>query len=521
MFDIPELDSLVYNKLERRDVARCARVNKKWHRCASPFVWYEITFGEDSPHMPEATFCKLVIEDYLCERGPRWGSPKRSHHTQSLSSNFSSALTKYGPWIRKIPDLKTLLSSLNISAHINAQRLDLPIGRSEYPKPVTLLRHFYKRCHIMNYVQLRHEYFKTDLWRTIAEDMTLHVRHLHIGDNMYGDKVHSLSLKSLLDRLSTALEHLTLEVDIEHEKNKEEDVEMKDWASFKELELLKRYGASYKGSFWIWLWSRCAHVNRLQVTFVNESATQTLANAMWAHMPNLDTIKFKEDCDMLTDKQIATILSGSSKGWRVVDASNNINFGIAAMSAVTGHCGTLVDLTVNVNSVFPGNYLAQVLSSSPNLRVLAATDYILRVEKTTSINANVFIDRDPATGALKVWPCETSLKVLRVGIVGIPRPDLTHSNTTETDLSQWREMQDLVYQRLGRLVNLEVLSIGNDGPLTSVENGLEKLSRLKSLRELHITGMRAIPGVEDVRWMSRQWPKLSSVAGFDWHMRVR
>ncbi|KAF9916724.1 hypothetical protein BGZ65_000155, partial [Modicella reniformis] len=43
MFDLPELDDVIYQQLRRHDLAQCARVNKKWNRVVSPYLWSDIT----------------------------------------------------------------------------------------------------------------------------------------------------------------------------------------------------------------------------------------------------------------------------------------------------------------------------------------------------------------------------------------------------------------------------------------------------------------------------------------------
>ncbi|KAG0334126.1 hypothetical protein BG000_008601, partial [Podila horticola] len=65
MFNIHELDRLVYLQLSRNSLAQCARVNRKWHEGAMPFLF------ETIPNFPyryqQLSFLEIVIEDY-CQK---------------------------------------------------------------------------------------------------------------------------------------------------------------------------------------------------------------------------------------------------------------------------------------------------------------------------------------------------------------------------------------------------------------------------------------------------------------------
>lgn len=62
MFNIPELDRLVYLQLNHNSLAQCARVNRTWNEGAMPFLF------ETIPNLPyryqQLSFLEIVVEDY-------------------------------------------------------------------------------------------------------------------------------------------------------------------------------------------------------------------------------------------------------------------------------------------------------------------------------------------------------------------------------------------------------------------------------------------------------------------------
>ena len=112
--------------------------------------------------------------------------------------------------------------------------------------------------------------------------------------------------------------------------------------------------------------------------------------------------------------------------------------------------------------------------------------------------------------------------MLEVKIAGIPRPDLERKVVVrEAYPGQGREIQSQVYNRLGRLTNLETLRVGDqvgrfqyDCLEMSLESGLDKLSGLKALKELNTESLATKIGIKEVQWMGN-WPKLSTIYGLD------
>ncbi|KAG0015607.1 hypothetical protein BGZ81_011598 [Podila clonocystis] len=65
MFDLPELDILIWTQLDQQSLVQCALVCKKWNRIASPFVWQDpCLFSRRN----EALLRGIVLEDFLLEQ---------------------------------------------------------------------------------------------------------------------------------------------------------------------------------------------------------------------------------------------------------------------------------------------------------------------------------------------------------------------------------------------------------------------------------------------------------------------
>ncbi|KAG0243220.1 hypothetical protein B0O80DRAFT_528389 [Mortierella sp. GBAus27b] len=531
MFDIQDLDDLICQKLRQRDLAQCVRVNKKWHRIVIPYLWRDFRIDQHSYYAMKAAIRKMVAEDYfhkLWEELVKQREQSAGKNGTRPSSPFSSTLSKHGHLIQKAPEPRELLSWFSEPLHITKKKLRGMLGPIPSPTPRDLLHHFYKNCHNPTqilYMRLSYEDFARLIWQTITPVATrLHIRHICVGRHSctHYTSINSRFLKYVLDQLSTALELLTLEVDVEYIEDVGKETERKVWTSLKELRIQSGTGTVDTSLFWPWLWTRCRHVETLKLALIDEPIVKSLADAMSTHMPNVNTIeldlnwsKYQESADSL----LAALLSGSRKGWKVVKMYRT-PFGEMALKAMTGHFSTLKALSLHVGSGVTGDHLVQVLSSCPNLCSLIAA---------ISIKAETFVDRDPITGTLKEWSCEPSLKHIRFKIGDIPRPDLKPDYTVidEVYLGQGQAIQKLVYERLGRLVNLETLmlahdfvkmdglqgqSVQSDCLEVSLESGLDKLSGLKALRTLSVPHLGNTRN-GDVQWMAENWPTLGTIYG--------
>ncbi|KAK3829337.1 MAG: hypothetical protein J3Q66DRAFT_28313 [Benniella sp.] len=560
MSNIPELDEMVWRLLDTQDLARCARVNKAWHKAILPHLWRNVALRYPS-HKQEEAFGRVILEDYLYEQQQK---AQESEHamdqpTHPPWSSSLPALTKHCRWIQKAKgpeELLSILGRLIISSGQNQATLERS-GRVELPTAHELLQHFYRRCPVLQveHMRLSTRAINSDaqLFKMITEDVVLRVRSLEFGER-YGlgrINIQPSKLKRLLDRLSSTLEFLHIELHIQATQKEESDLEedteeSKVWPKLKRLTLRLSVDSPDQASFRRWLWQRCGHVRVLTIYEAGESVVQSLAENMPTCMPNVQEFDMGPNSsynERLKDQEIAAILNGSRQGWKRVWTRPLSHFGNASKEALAKHFSTLEELWMDGCRDFQGPDQVRALAFCPNLHTFTSIndggyprDTILR-----PISASTFIDRDPSTGSLKPWLCEESLKDLKVMISDIPRPDLKTSGLIrESNPGQGRELQALVYERIARFTNLETLWLGMDSYHTdtgsngsceddddeeearwfqrnclemSLDSGLHKLSALKNLRELSVIDMEHKIRLKDVQWMVENWPKLKTIFG--------
>ena len=546
MFGIQELDDIVFGLLGRQDLVQCARVNKKWHAAVIPCLWKDLSCLNASSSAQRQAFTSLLLEDYLHEQR-KAESPDSEHVAEQpvqAQPPSLSALAKYGCWIRILPDPKGLVQLSDDSIPL-AEALT---GQDNQSTEQELLLRFFKMYqaaqlphYTLEYVTLESSHPK----ETIAQLVLPRVRHLTVVGSYHGKRSELWKLKRLLGLCSTTLEKLTLEItykyadswssysgydpDFKAEEEESNTTSSTEWSSLKELVLCPRQcvGTLQPTTFWSWFYKRCGQVERIDISNFRRGAAEGITKNMLEHMPNLNEITVGDGthrCSTIKPDRIRSLLSGSRNGWKVIDLKMPVNFFDEVEDTIQRHSPTLEVLRIACEGI-PSSGLVEVLSSSPHLHTFHG------IAERTEIKSNLFIDQDPDTGVLKTWSCENSLKVLKITIGDVPRPEL-EGTIKETHPGQGREIQGLVYDRLARLTNLETLSLGDtpeddtywrrsealdqfDCLEMSLESGLHKLSELTKLKELNVLGMKTKIGIKEIQWMTEHWPKLRVLRGLD------
>jgi len=546
MFSIQELNDIVFGLLSRQDLAQCARVNKEWHAVVIPYLWNDLSCLNASSNAQRQAFTSLLLEDYLQEQREAVLQKDGTGSDQPVEAPLpsSSALAKYGCWIRNLPDSKGLVQLSDDSIPL-AQALT---GQDSQSTEQELLLRFFK---IHQEAQLPHYTLEYDtlessnLKETIAQLVLPRVRHLTVVGSYRGKRGELWKLKRLLGRCSTTLEKLTLEITykypdswsscygydpyFEAEEEEPDTTSSTEWPSLKELVLcpLECVGTLQPTTFWSWFYKRCGQVERIDISNFRRGAAEGITENMLEHMPNLNEITVGDGTyhgTTIKPERVASLLSGSRNGWKVIDLKLPVNFFDEVDDTIQKHSPTLEVLRIACFGI-SGDKFVEVFSSSPHLHTFHG------IAERTEVKSNLFIDQDPDTGVLKTWSCEASLKVLKIVIGDIPRSGL-EGTIKETHPGQGREIQGLVYDRLARLTNLETLSLGDtpeedfyrrersarDQPdclEMSLESGLHKLSELTKLKELNVLGMKTKIGIKEIQWMTEHWPKLRVLRGLD------
>ncbi|KAF9979001.1 hypothetical protein BGZ65_006772 [Modicella reniformis] len=466
MFDITELNDMVYGQLSRRDLARCAPVNKQWHKTVIPYLWRDITniWGWNQRQV----FYRMVLEDYLQEQNtnPLLPPPPPESSSSSLSGSLST-LTKYGRWIRVIPSHSYLLG------YFWNQKGYSETGPTKQPTTYDLLGRFLEQC---PFATVQHDDLDLFGWERVR------VNRFKFLAEIYFPRVQSLSikidpttshwmLKYLLNRCSTNLETLTLEalevkvteVD-EGEGRKDlrgdyyEDEEGSDEVEWqlKRLKLKKCFDYTDPNGFWSWLWRRCNRLKALEVCETGDIICN-LTEGMLTHMPDLTEIHLgwgTFENRWFSEKEIVSLLSGSRKGWKVVRLKASVKMrGPLSKRALAAHFPTLEKLEINGRNGWNPEDLIAILSSCFKLQSLV----VVNGDPPLSLPATTFTDRDPDTGGLKAWACEESLEVLQINIKDIPRP-----GSGDGKVSTTRGILEQVHDRLVRLTKLKSLKLSYD-----------------------------------------------------------
>jgi hypothetical protein len=325
--------------------------------------------------------------------------------------------------------------------------------------------------------------------------------------------------------------------------------------------------------WWSQALAKCVRLRRLHIQGCSMKTLGVLASILKnGGLSNLDDIVLRFSRFMssqVNDQGLADMLSACRKGWRSVDVS--VLYPRSADVLIKNHHRTLECLYAEETSSLTSARLYQFLLLCPNLHTFSILEDGAKALPATParFEADEFIDLDQVTNTLRPWPCESTLRVFRAKIARIPRPDVTHTYhgfprdednyqydefdeevRLEEYPGQGRDIQHRVYERLSRFKQLEVLALGhNDRDTLSFSresnyhpdvqgvdvyfdemfqyeclsmnlqrsgggsSGMELLAELKDLRELNVHRMATCIGVEEVRWMTQNWPKLRSVRG--------
>lgn len=486
MFDVPELDNMLYMGLDRHSVVQCARVNKNWNKAVSPYVFQEIPRLPKKHH--QEAFRRIVLEDYLQEQKK---SPRPSSRPQP-------ALAKYGHCVRRICNLNNILLYLkppaaNAIKAVKTKKSTKTTKTSttmkeEEPSADDLLCHFFKRCRNLQQdeLSLTKQHFETPERLGFMQHMSLtSIRTLSIFSDDSSLALTTSTLQQILIGVSSSLESLTLSVSRLHkesiygatqlaitggdgqEEEEEEDELMERWIHFKTLKLLDipDTGLAAAQRFWAWFWPTCSrHVTHLEVCAWGPRSVRNMSLGI-EHMKYLEKVHFgrteKDDHVELDDHDLTAMIAAGAaggQGWKDVRFKSTAKAGPTAFHALLQHASTLEEL----HFVRHADSVATValLSTCPNLRVLAALDNKDRPNiQFPEVSAEDFIDWDANTGTVRPWPCAMTLETLQIKIRGMPRTSRAVN---------YAQLQERVFRRLSRFVNLQVLWLGHDPKLTPV-----------------------------------------------------
>ncbi|KAF9193392.1 hypothetical protein BGZ51_003443 [Haplosporangium sp. Z 767] len=342
------------------------------------------------------------------------GTGSEVHAEVDLSAG--SPLFKYCPWIRDLPDIFELM---NLFSPKNPQA-------DTQHTTHALLCHFLVHCTGIKSLKLsRLGSMDDSTWIMVADVVIPRLWQLDLSPSAMKTSI----CQYILSRCSTKLETLLLNtklivsgdaIDIVADRGE-------PLTRLKKLEIRWFYDEQFSelSSFL----ERCQHIEKLVLLVYYPSNSHQQLLAAMSHIPKLSeprVFRRSRSATTLSNKSFTTLLSACHGNLRIVDAINAAVFGELSCEALLKHSSTLEELNL---------------------------------ERCSSLD----LDQDSDT--LKPWPCESTLKVFKVKITNIPRPDITHdiycgprlSVAEETYPGEGRVIQFRVYERLARFNNLETL----------------------------------------------------------------
>ncbi|KAK3815422.1 MAG: hypothetical protein J3Q66DRAFT_402380 [Benniella sp.] len=524
VFDHPELNHIIFSYLSKDDLLKWARVSRKWHHAVIPYIWNDLSTLSDSQYR---CLTRVIVEDYQrvhCD-------PQKAEGTQQ------SSLAKYCPSIRKLGRVSEKILGPSFLFDFILRDSRLPSNDKETVAQ-KIFHHFMMHC--TNLLTLDYELSDLDLHGpvdVIANTGVQHLQHLSIKG-----KILDRTFKYIMSQCSTKLETLELDFNIFVSDRHCSAMEV-DETRQKPLSVLRRLSLGlnrtcyHEGSL-SFLWKRCESVEALDLVRCDIGFFQLMPTVIGSFLPNINAIRIRQGNSgyELEDDDLARLLSGSRSGWISVDIEGYLNFGERSWEELSQHTSTLQNVKLHHQK---GVEPIQILSLFPNLQTFVTLG--INSLKVKPIDAIEWIHQGPMAGSLTPWPCEYTLTDLRIKISGIPRPDVTHDHrgeirqpaVNESYHGEGRKIQQQVYERLSRFVNLEILWLGSNsfycqetfrGPKAvldrqyeclamSLESGLDRLEGLKRLRVLNVSLMATKIGQKEAQWMAWQWPRLREVHG--------
>ncbi|KAF9362669.1 hypothetical protein BGX34_005734 [Mortierella sp. NVP85] len=551
MLDIPEVDSMIAQYMDRRTLVRCSLLSKYHHRIVTPFLWRDLSAIR--PLKVDA-FRQMVLDDL-------------KQLKQDPPPAKLSVLSKYAHLIQQIDAYQDLFRYFY----------------RDDPDPHNIINHLLIRCpdamfrsiHMNNYALESVVSVQFLCFNYVPRTRALRLTTDH-------DKpVEYWMLKQILSHCSKHFKRLTLNITVRDTQLKksvwegplEED---RTFPSIKYLNLIRLKTDMPPGNVWPWLWGHCSRLKSLQVYRINREYLE-IFDAIPPDMLPLTTLGLggnNASYEPICDETCAALISGG-QGWQRLLLRYAVDILALSKAAMAKHYPTLVEVLIDGYNGMGYDDVIKILSLCPRLQSLITFDDESYSDDGSllDIPTIAFIDLDPETGKLKKWACTDTLRVLQVKIV---------PETGRLGKNLRRQLNRVVYARLASLTKLEVIrlghqlrgrfdhpqdveeavevpiqapvgevleddvqgnpngaapgmaqvSIGGAGPShymqfpmfeyydsipsgikMTIKSGLEYLANLRVLRVLDVTGLHTSISDQDVRGMFKQWPSLQTIIG--------
>ncbi|KAG0091244.1 hypothetical protein BGZ93_008554 [Podila epicladia] len=541
MFDILELDRLVYKYLDHHTLAQCARVNKRWHKVVMPFLWTSIhCLSLDQ----QPSFHRIVFDDYVQEH-KRNATQELLSQNSDLESTSLTTLAQYGHYVLKVVCPFNLVRCFRFNAPKSSPRQpesgpvpDTSNLTHDVENPVPdendLLRHFLTRCPRAQFdkISLGSLEFSSGKMLDVIVDLVIpNARSLMV---IFRSPTAS-ALQRILLAGANSLETVFLRIDgvVPDDPNDPNSQRFqKELAGSGRIKLLKLRVYKDRTStlpFWSWLWRFCGkRLEALKLIGIGPRITADLTSHVRDYLPSLEDLAIGDpnyDEDDYEDEnwsfggpQVHGLI------WEV-HALRSFQINPAASpgrffeQALLHHSNTIKE--IYIESRVDVSDITHVLSRCPNLRIVGSADEFGNIG--VKISLENFIDWDPESKMLRPWACESTLTTLQISISLFG--GVINENDPGTQVLVRR-----MFERVARFEKLQILWLGhyqrehkpfvNFGgvrpdwePAWTLDSGLALLKDLKDMEEVQLKRLDGLIGLEEVQWMRAQWPKLKCVRG--------
>ncbi|KAK3818972.1 MAG: hypothetical protein J3Q66DRAFT_400443 [Benniella sp.] len=551
MLDIPEVDSMIAQHMDRRTLVRCSLLSKYHHRIAEPFLWRDLSAIRP---LRLHAFRQMVLDDL--DRSKQDPPPAEP-----------SILSKYAHLIQRIDAYQDLFHCFY----------------NDDPDPHNIIDHLLMRCPNAMFRSIHMNDYALEsvvCVQFLCRNYVPRTRALRLTTDR--DKpVEYWMLKQILSHCSTYFKRLTLDITVRDTQFKksvwegplEED---RTFPSIKYLNLIRLKTDTPPGDVWPWLWGYCSRLKSLQVYRSNHEYLE-IFDAIPSDVPMLTTLglgRNNASYEPIRDRTCAALISGA-QGWQRLHLRYAADILALSKAAMANHYPTLVEVLIDGYNGMGYEDVIKILSLCPRLQSLITYDDESYSDygSVLDIPTIAFVDIDLETGKLKKWACTNTLRVLQVKIV---------PETPPLGKKLERRLNRVVGARLASLRKLEVIRLGHQlrgrfdhpedveeafevpvwapvggvwgddiqgnpngaapetaqvssgGPGPShymqfpvpkyyetipsgikltIKSGLRALANLRVLRVLDVTGLHTGFRKQDVRGMFKQWPRLQTIIG--------
>lgn len=504
-----ELQQLICEDINQRDLAVCARVNKEWKRVVTPWIWHKLDVKNEQRGM----FMRAEAQQ---------GLRQNAAYVRDLHINLTNMAV-----------YRSIFTSENVTPY------SLQITLCALLQKLTIYGYPLKsECFTLGKNLgglVQQNPGLTDL-TVLCSEPTIIMGALVYARNMrrlcvYGLRPEDITV--LLSLLPASVEDIQLGVE-KDARNNGALSEVEDNPAFPTFPALRRIALEgieqgVGNDVLLQLLQSCSQLTTFKISsnqpFLDDSCRAALAD-LGIFMDSI----FVNDLPMATeskDDEIAWTLSFGSGHLKHIDLLDCSQAGPLTVAAILDSYQHLeyINLTGCGNTSSPRSIesrdLQAILCKAPKLKffivfepAITTTAYLEATTIEPFLDAEDILESEWATQSLEVFRCR----------IMVPRPEL-HDKETSSELEQSRDIQRKVYARLATQPKLQVISL--DLPIyrdtaqfqcrwgleMTLESGLDQLADLKDMVALSVKGIEHRMGVKEFEWLHASWPELQSVRG--------